>query len=210
MTRDDRNKLDGGFAERIARHDESVVADIQQAYGESLRKKIESFRGPRLNEHDIDDVIAQAVNETWTSYVVDRGLTVRAFLFRVAKRRTQDRLRRNYRRQTAELEAAKISAITLEGQPAADELFSQRESYVAVIQLVDAALDTLTDRQRTAFKRRFAAGDRSGWAKLLEQETGIPAKQWRKASDDALKKVRAYLNSHGVRFSRQEGHYEVA
>ena len=76
--------------------------------------------------------------------------------------------------------------------------------------MIDEAVAKLTDRQRTAFKRRFGAGGGKHWARCLETETGTPAKRWRKASDEAISKVRAYLIEHGVHYSHEEGCYEVA
>lgn len=210
MTKEALNKQDAAFSRRIARRDESVVTEIQLAYAGSLRRWLEGFRGPHLDDHDIDDVVAQATDEVWTKFDPARGSTVRAFFFGVAKRRFQDRLRRNSRRRRAELEAARIVDATAENEPMPEQVLADRESNARLSRMVEHAVDHLTDRQRKAFNRRFAVGGGNHWAKRLEEETGTPSKQWRKASAEGLSKIREYLIDHGVQYSREEGRYEVA
>jgi DNA-directed RNA polymerase specialized sigma24 family protein len=211
-------RRDAEIASRIARLDESVLRDIQDAYERSLRRLLERSLGSALNDHDVDDILSQTLSQTWKGYGENRGGSVRHFYFSVGKRRLQDHLKRNLRRQRREeAAAAQIIAARDRMSPPGDECILSEEVQAtaagtakAVLTLVDDAVGTLTARQRRAFLCRFGAAGGDKWAKHLETETGVPAKQWRKASDEARVKVREHLIKHGVHYSREGGRYEVA
>lgn len=141
-----------------------------------------------------------------------------AFTSPFGKRRLKDRLKQNLRRQQREGTAALRITETRGGAGApADEYILNPDDIAtatgaarAILKLVDDAVATLTARQRRAFLCRFGAAGGSKWAKDLETETGTPAQQWRKASDQARVKVRDHLVTHGVYYSNEGGRYEVA
>ena len=213
MAKEALNKQDAAFARRIARRDESVVRKLERAYATPLRQHLARSRGTFLDGHDIDDIVAQALDAVWNTFHRNRGSSVRWFFFHVAKRRLQDRLRRNSSRRNAELEAARIADVEARNESTPDEVLADQdncETDARINGMLEDAVDRLTERQRKALNRRFIAGGGPHWAKRLEEETGTPAKQWRKASDEARSIVRAYLVDHGVRYSREGGRYEVA
>jgi DNA-directed RNA polymerase specialized sigma24 family protein len=214
MTTEAFEKLDAAFAARIAARDRNVVAEIERAYADPLRRQLCRFRGPALNDHDIEDVLSQTIEETWNSFTPTHGTSLRSFYFHVGKRRLQDRLRANLRRlNRLDRHGPAILRLMQETSPAADQAAMDREVHSTngqIVRLIERAVTNLTKRQHLAFNRRFATGGGAHWAKQLEQETGIPAKQWRKASDEARTNIRTYLIRHGVRYSEEGGCYEVA
>lgn len=204
---------DAAFAKQLALRDESVLRDIERAYAAPLRQLLRRHVGALLDEHDVDDILAQTLEYMWRGFDSKKGSSVRSFFFHVGKRRLQDRLRRNSRRRSADLYGLKLVDGKTQIEPPADEALirrATRETHGRIMAIIGEAAAELTNRQRTAFKRRFGAGGGEYWAKQLEAETGTPAKQWRKASDEARSKVRAYLIENGVHYSEEGGHYEVA
>lgn len=210
-------RLDADFAIRIARRDESVLRDIQSAYERSLRRLLDCRLGPALNTHDIDDILSKTLLQVWTGYKEAHGMSVRGFYFSVGKRRLQDRLRMNLRRIRRDEKAMPDILAQARVRDPFPECVIDEElattaggSARAIGLLIDEAVRALNARQKRAFLRRFGAVGSNKWAKELETETGVPAKQWRKASDEARAKVRNFLADHGVRFSKEGGRYEVA
>ncbi len=212
--RDVLERRDKGFANRLAKRDESVLAEIDRAYSSNLRQLLRRNRGSALNNYDIDGIVYQSLYETWNRYRKGEGSTVRGFYFRVAKCRLQDRLRQIHREQrvtTEHLPALAIQENRNDFDPAHRLLTREtNQAYGRIMILISNALAELTDRQRTAFKKRFAPGRASNWAQQLEGETKITAKQWRKASHQAKEHIKKYLIRHGVHYSQEGGCYEVA
>lgn len=181
MTKEALDKQDGLFAKRLARRDESVIKAIEGAYAAQLRQLLARSRGPALDEHDIDDIVARTLEDTWNGFDQKQGASVRAFFFHVAKRRLQDRLRRNSRRRQFESRGPRVAHAEVRTEPPADAVIIDREihgTHGRIIGMIGEAVAKLTERQRTAFKRRFAAGGGKHWAQRLETETGTPAKRW--------------------------------
>lgn len=80
---------------------------------------------------------------------------------------------------------------------------------IRVLDLVEEGLQLLSEKQRTAFERRFYFNDKR-WAKNLEVETGVSARNWSKSAVDAKSKMEAFLAENGVKYNEEEGYYEVA
>lgn len=212
---DELTRQDAEFSERLARRDKSVLGCIDRCYSRALRHLLRRLRGPLLSDEDIDEVLEKAILETWRGYRRETGAPVRWFYFRVGKRRVQDHLRRAGRLRQQMLDAApKLAVRSDEGNvdaPGTVEIAEERAIDLKLRRLLDKAVEeSLTDRQRLAFNRRFAAGGGEHWAKQLEHETEIPAQSWRKASDEAKANVAAYLQQKGVEYSREGGRYVVA
>jgi hypothetical protein len=213
-TQEELTARDAGFAERLARKDRAVLGEIDRAYARPLQDLLRRFLGRALNDHDVDDILSQTLDETWKGFRIDLGASVRRFYFNVGKRRLQDRLRHNLRRlQAAQKHHPALLRAKVTIEPPSDHAAIEREYgqvQPRIMGMIKEALSKLTSRQQTAFRRRFACADGEHWAKRLAAETKISAKQWRKASDEARLHVRNYLIQHGVRFSREGGRYEVA
>lgn len=212
--RDVLTAQDEELAEQLRQKDEAVLTKIDRAYSGKLRQLLRRHRGPALDEDGIDEIVFQSLHETWKDFRAGAGSSVRAFYFRVAKSRLQDRLRRFLRQQElAEVHHPKLATPDVSQEPSPEDRAIVREAqefHKPIMALIDKALQTRSPRQRTAFLRRFASGGGSNWAQELEKETGVPAKQWRKASDQAKNHVEAYLIEKGVRYSQEGGRYEVA
>ena len=207
-------KQDQDFARRLARRHEGVLHDVDRAYSGPLRRLLRRHLGPALNDHDIDEIVARALAETWHGFKAYSGRSVRSFYFQVGKCRLQDHLRKALRRREAiDEQLPKLASGPEKSEPPPDQALIEQETKLTqsrIMKLIDEAVVLLTDRQRRAFERRFASGGGRAWAKHLEAETGVPAKRWRKASDEARQHVANYLDRRGVHFSKEGGRYEVA
>jgi RNA polymerase sigma factor (sigma-70 family) len=207
-------KRDALFAARLARHDESVLEAIDQAYAPALRVLLRQGRGKNFGDEDIEEILNDVLKTVWETYDPESGAAVRTFYFNVARARRIDRLRQTGRYRAA-LEKVKsaIGEATLCGDQTPDVVLERIESgqiAVRIRALIDDAVESLTPRQRLAFTRRFASENSESWAKELAAERGMSAQYWRKASDEARQKVKKFLISNGVTYSEKGGHYEVA
>ena len=200
------------FAARIANRDKTVLVEIDQAYAPAVYRLTKPKIGPRFSREDLDEVIQDALLDVWQKYNAHLGMTLRTYFFERAKFRTLDRFRENYRGQQRKAvgQLVKEEQYSHEFRPsrrleAKEVTFKECE----VLDLVDAVIEELTVRQRTAFAHRFYTND-SRWAQTLEETTGISARKWSKAAVDAKRKVEKALVSKGVRYNEEDGHYEVA
>ena len=201
--------LDRQFGEKIHRRDESVIAEIDRTYSGPLYGLLKD----KLQHADIDSVIQESIFELWKNFRIDRGPSVRALLFQIARNKCSDVLRRTYRqRELIDRKCALARTTDLEDHDGPVAHLEAREKAKAdrdVLELVETACNSLSERQATAFRRRFLSGAAVSWAKELEEETQISAKNWRKYSDDAKKNVMTFLRQNGVAFS-EGGRHEVA
>lgn len=204
---------DDDFATRIAKRDKTVLAEIDRAYAPSVFGKNQSKIGPRFSREDLNEVVQDALLDVWQKYDAELGkMTLRAYFFDRAKFRTLDRLRKNYRslQHKTVVQLVKEEHCSNEFKPS--RRLEAKEVTIKeceVLDLVDALVEKLTVRQRTAFEHRFYTND-PRWAQTLEATTGISARKWSKAAVDAKKKVEKALVSKGVRYNEEDGHYEVA
>jgi len=201
---------DRHFAEKIHARDESVIAELDAAYAGRIHRLLRS----RLQPADIDVVIQSSLLAIWKDFRIDGGNTVAGLLFQVAKRKAVDVLRQLYRdkhrlervgltKRDSDFEDRDTPAKQLEAE-------EQKQSDRDLLSRIEEACDELSSkRQQTAFRRRFLTECNTNWAKELESETQIPAKTWRKTSDDAKKKVLKVLAENGTVFREGERH-EVA
>ena len=200
------------FAARIANGDKTVLAEIDQAYAPAVYRLTKRKIGPRFSREDLDEVIQDALLDVWQKYDTKLGMTLRTYFFERAKFLTIDRLRKNYRslQHKAVVQLVKEEHCSNEFKPS--RRLEAKEVTIKeceVLDLVDALVEELTVRQRTAFEHRFYTND-PRWAQTLEATTGISARKWSKAAVDAKKKVEKALVSKGVRYNEEDGHYEVA
>ena len=183
------DKRDKQFAKRLKNRDESVLADIEDVYRSPLLSLLEH----KIQQHDAELVFNLMLSNLWEDFDSDRG-SVRGFLNGVAYRRMVDVLRQKGTQRDL---VAKILENAVEEnlhhprQPA-DALISREEQAAVSVMLSEVlnAVEKLTPLQQRAFKSRFLNNPEKKWAIKLEKETGIPAKQWRKHSDSALRRVR--------------------
>lgn len=204
---------DERFAQRLAKRERSVLFEIDQAYAPALRHLLCRFRGKWLNDEDIADILQLALLAVWTDYKQEGGASVRGFYFNVGRKRLLDGLKRASRREElyAKLSSAAAARASDESTPLAlNEMIDVQKTLAQIMPLIHEAVLHLTSRQQTAFRRRFLSNADDGWAKKLESETGIAAQRWRKASDEARKKVAKFLKQKDVRYSEEGGHYEFA
>lgn len=201
---------DRRFAEKIHARDDSVIAELDAAYAGRIHQLLRS----RLQPADIDVVFQESLLAVWKDFRIDGGNTVTGLLFQVTKRKATDFLRQLYRdkhrlervgltKRDSDFENRDTPAKQLEAD---EQKILDRE----LLAKIEDACDELTNkRQQIAFRRRFLAGCNTNWAKELESETQIPAKTWRKTSDDAKRKILKMLAENGTVFREGERH-EVA
>jgi DNA-directed RNA polymerase specialized sigma24 family protein len=86
-------KRDAVFAERLSSRDPTVLVEIDATHSGYLRRLLMRYRGPCLNNEDIDDIVQVALLQTWKDYKqMDRS--VRSFYFAAGKCRLIDHLRK--------------------------------------------------------------------------------------------------------------------
>lgn len=176
---------------RLQQRDPKVVTDIGRAYASTLRAMLRGHLGS--DDQAVETIVDDALFAVWNSYDPKKA-SIRTLLFDVARKRLIDELRRRSRARYAgdsHRRAPLIDEIrgysTDHGEPLASLLDDELRH------ALDVAFEELTPRERTALERRFNSSRGQDWAVQLEQETGKPAKGWRKASDDAKGKVQASL-----------------
>lgn len=201
---------DADFAKRVGNKDPTVLAEIDLAYSDTLRRRLRRFRGPFLNEQDIEDIVQAVLLDLLETFKESDGVPVRVCYFRRGKALCQDHLRRAYRRELREqIRASRTPDVT---GPDVDPLQALIDLETKTFRrfigpLIDAALLLLSDRQRKAYDHRFGKGG-TQWARDLAKTAGNTPEYWRKASDEAVKSIGRYLKAHGVR--EKGGRYEVA
>lgn len=209
MNHGDLKALDAAFARRLGQRDGSVMVEIDRIYGRVLRRRLQRFRGEGLKDSDIDDLVQEVLRNLWTNYHEGSG-PVSSFVFAVAKTLRQSHFRRFYRLQARHHAYEQAGPVQTSDSLTPYEISANADENRHIMPLVNQACEEcLTDLQRAALARRMRAARTSHWAKQLERETGKPAKQWRKASDDAIENVRVYLARHGVDLM-DGGRYGVA
>lgn len=202
---------DKGFETRIRDRDESVLREIDRACRGRLYRLLSRFDGPRLTREDFEDIANAILLEVWQGFRIDGGLSVRSFYFLVGKRRAQDLLRSRRRREYDSRLYVMASVDSSNPTPEDAAVFNESVSINQKIRRhIENGLSRLTQIQRTAFLRAGAAGGGEHWAVQLERETGRLAQRWRKEASVARKRIKAYLEGQGVRYSREGGHYEIA
>ena len=169
------DKRDKQFAKRLKNRDESVLADIEEAYRSPLLSLLEH----KLQRHDAELVFNLTLSNLWEGFDADRG-SVRGFLKGVAHRRMVDLLREKATQRNLVatiLENAVEENLHHPRQPDTASLSREEQAAVSVmLSEVLSAVEKLTPLQQRAFKSRFLNNPEKKWASKLEKETGIPAK----------------------------------
>ena len=206
------SQRDNRFAARLQKKDRYAMVDIDRAYAPAIHKLLAPKLGPKFKEEDIDEIIQNVLMHVWKKFDPSRGMSLRSYIFQNAKFLAASVLREKYRAPVfAAINVGKAS------EPSSTDFRPERNletkaltiAEVRVLDLVTECLASLSDKQRTAFDRRFYSKD-TRWAKKLEMETGVKARTWSKSAVDAKNKVEAFLIDNGVRYNEEEGYYEVA
>ena len=206
--RADAHTLEVDLLARMQSRDPSALADIAHAYGSHLRHLVRRLLG---SDHDaIESIVDDALLAVWTSYDPVRG-SIRGFLFKVARHKVIDELRRARRAAPPGNSQHPLSlADEIRGtssdhtDPAAYPVNDETR------RSLDVAMEELTDRERRAVHARFRAAPGDAWARELEKETGQSARAWRKSSDDAKQKLKASLARQGITIEESGAGYELA
>lgn len=213
------HERDEEFARRLGERDARVLYDIDAALSGALRGRLNRHRSRSLRDADIDEIVQDALTITWRDFRPSDGKSVQAFYFGVANNLRLTVMRGNRRRLKREgndeTQLATASGWIDEPRQRLIDVETATEKSLLtprISALVEQAVAKLTPRQRLAFERRRPAISRASydWAAELENETGTAAQRWRKASDEAVKSIKAHLSVSGVRFSREEDRFEIA
>ena len=203
---DESRKRDADFACRLESRDFSVVAEIERHYIPALLARLRLGIGSYFNEQDAEDVVNEALLTVWRSYNGAAGKSVRGFLFDVARCRMVDCMRR---RRVERMHLPKLADNREDIEVSSNQALADGGylSIDTIHELIEGALAGLSPRQKTAFRRRFLDRTETAWAKDLESETKYPARNWRKASDEARQHVEEHLKQNGIIFDNEGGQY---
>ena len=198
-----RKELDAAWSERLSAGDPTVWEEVVREYDPPLRSLLAKSVGRGLTEEDVDDVLQESFKTLFVEFRPARSGSISNFLFRVAGRQRDLSLRRYYRRQLpgtgdhdGDFEIAAGERYDPGWRLAARQNAAEER---AVLREVDACVrNGLTARQRQAFEGRINAENPKRWAKEMELRTGIDAKAWRRADDEARQRIRSWLEARGL------------
>jgi RNA polymerase sigma factor (sigma-70 family) len=196
------------LVKRLERRDRSVLLDIDKKFSDRVRARLRKDRHLCLDSEAIEAIVDECLLAVWTRFKRANG-DLGAFIFAVARNRLRDHIRRWKRHESGSLQRplclGQDGDILARPSSSPDQGLLEEELRRAIDEIVETQL---TDRERTAFLRRFGTDRDDGWDKRLAAETGKTAKYWRKASDDAKNKVAAALQAKGLVPSGVGGRYE--
>lgn len=185
--------------ERLAAGDSTPLEELDRQLSPALRKLCEQNCGPALSPDEVDEILGKTLADLAALKIAPTNPSARVAYFRRGRCNLKDRLRYNLAQKR---DARRRVAIS--NSEVSDGQYSMADPRTPVDQLIDAestrrarvtlerALISLSENQRRAVLARFRIDE--NWSIWLEQTTGKPAKYWRKASDDGLKKLRACLD----------------
>lgn len=207
---------DRDFARRLAVKDPRVLFDIDAAYSRHLRGRLMKHCGSGFTEDDVKSIVQDSLQVVWQRFDPNRGASVRAFYFGVAGRKRLARLKEIGREVFRAENGCELAELAICESRGPDQRVTDAESAREEIELapalrllLDRAFKLLTPRQRRAFEY-YCQQPGYGWAKSLAKELGGTPRAWRKAKREATMKIAPFLELHGVRFSREEGRFELA
>lgn len=203
-SRQERSDRDAELARRLAEGDPRAPTDIFCEYETFLKHLFEKSKGQGLGDEDIEDLVQETFAAFFRSFRAERGGNVRGLLFKIAGAQRDRWFRRIYARRIAASRCGDDTS-ALPGPESAEPIARLLSRYwaddreAAALRVVhELARSKLTKRQHKALEAWMNAETGGHWAKALEGETGVSAKAWRCACDEARQRVRAELEARGL------------
>lgn len=200
------DKEDQRFRERLAARDRTVLIEISETY----KSPIMGLLLQQLQRADAEEAFNEALLNLWQDYRGDAGSSVRHFLGFVAKRRMIETINKRTRQRRLADQILRFPDVNdAVDSRTAERAMLSREDQVevdALLMRIDSAMTKLNPKQQLAIRRRFLESSDKKWAKKLEAETQVPAKEWRKHSDSGIKKIQKIVSQNEQDKAGEERH----
>ncbi len=182
---------DQEFHDRLRRGDERAIVDVELRYGLLVRQRLRSRFGARLNDEDLDDVLAAAQYRLWryrSQYEPSRG-PIGHWYYLIARSAAIDFIRRTPQSFLLSPEQwDRVTALSPGPTP------SPSPGQAKVIGRVQAALLKLSDLDRRIVTAFAAAEGERAWSTRLTGELAIPPSTLRSRKRRAMLRLRQILS----------------
>jgi DNA-directed RNA polymerase specialized sigma24 family protein len=197
-----------------SQRDGQLLQQLQEDYATpAARWLVNRKMGLGLSREDIDEVVSDACQALWNHFDVGRGQRPSAYFHTVVENGARDRLRQYVSRKGSLIRGSVPLTPEILATSPDDGDHKNPHDKVEDKELfgaIDVAKSRCTPREKLAFEARFSGRVSNNWSEELVRKHGKDSHYWRKASDDALIRIKTFLKSHGFMPDSQEGDTRAA